>query len=262
MNDLISALIIAIIQGITEWIPVSSSGHLFIFESLLGYKHSLTFDVALHFGTLMSVFVYFGRDITNIAEELLKARFKSENGKLGIYLIIATIPAGIAGFVFNDVFEQVFLDIKIVALGFGITGLFLIIGSFSFERKQGLSHKSALIIGIAQVFSLFPGISRSGTALSTGLILGLKEKTALKFSFLMAIPIVFGANILEIGNEKLPSELIWATLVSFIIGLLVLHVLYKYVLSSRRNLRYFGAYALLLGIILFSLGIIATDLIN
>jgi len=255
MDSFVSAIIIAIIQGITEWIPVSSSGHLFIFESLLDYKYSLTFDVALHFGTLMSVFVYFGRDITNIIEELLKGRFKSENGRLGVYLLIATIPAGIAGFIFKDIFELVFSDIRIVALGFGITGLFLIIGSFDFGRKAELSFGNSLIIGIAQVFSIFPGISRSGTTLSTGLLLGLDEKSALKFSFLMAIPIIFGANMLEIGNEKLPSELIWATLASFIVGLLVLHVLYKYILTSRRNLRYFGAYALLLalGLVIFTM---------
>lgn len=251
MNELISALIIAIVQGITEWLPVSSSGHIFIFEKILPYSSSLTFDTALHFGTLMSVFVYFGRDITKIIEDFARLRFKSENGKLGIYLLIATIPAGLIGFFFKDVFEMVFSDARIVALGFGITGLLLIIaGISSNKRLSNLNAKNSILIGIAQIFAIFPGVSRSGTTLSTGLILGLDEKTALKFSFLLAIPIIFGANILEIGSDKLPPELIWATLASFIVGLLVLHVLYKYILTSRKNLKYFGGYALLASLIL------------
>ena len=236
-------------QGLTEWLPVSSSGHLVLAESVLNYEGSLVFDVALHFGTLMAVFVYFGKDITGIIEDFIKLRFNSEKGRMGIYLLIATIPAGIVGYFFKDIFGAVFSDIRVSALGFGVTGLLLIIASFDFRRggeKLGIGR--AFVIGLGQVISLFPGISRSGSTISTGLLVGLNEKTALKFSFLMSIPIIFGANILTIGNKTLPAELIWATLVSFVVGLITLHLLYKYVLSSRKNLKWFGIYALLLGI--------------
>lgn len=257
MNELISAVILAIVQGITEWLPVSSSGHLLIAEKLLNYKGSLTFDVALHFGTLMAVFVYFGKDITEMMKELLMLRFNGEKGKMGLFLLISAIPAAIAGFFLKDIFEVVFSDFRIISLGFGITGLVLMIASLELTRKKKeLNAWKAFVIGLGQIISLFPGISRSGTTLSTGLLLDLNEKTALKFSFLMAIPVVFGANVLAIGNEKLPAELIWATLVSFVIGLLMLHVLYKYILTTRRNLRYFGAYALLLALVLFLTSVI------
>lgn len=255
MSNLISAIILAIVQGITEWLPVSSSGHLFIFENLLNYKSSMTFDVALHFGTLMSVFVYFGKDITNIIQDIVKLKLHTENAKLGFFLLIATIPAAIIGFFFKDIFNLVFSDIRIIAFGFGITGLFLIIASFPKKQKQNLSAKNSLIVGIAQIFSLFPGVSRSGATLSTSLLLGLKEKTALKFSFLLAIPVVFGANIITIGNKTLPPELIWATLASFIIGLITLHLLYNRILTKRKNLKYFGIYALLLSLILLFIAI-------
>jgi undecaprenyl-diphosphatase len=248
MEELIHALIIAIVQGITEWVPVSSSGHLVLVERLLGFSGGLEFNVALHFGTLMSVFVYFGRDITNILEDLLRGRFRSENGRLGILLIIATIPAGIVGYLFKDVFVSTFENMLIVGVGFGVTGLFLILVSFVKIKERKLDGRSAFAIGLAQIFSLIPGISRSGSTLGTGLLFGMDEKNAVKFSFLMSIPVIFGANILAIGNNTLDSSLVWATLVAFFVGLLAIHVLYKYVLSSRRNLVWFGVYALLLGV--------------
>lgn len=248
-NEFISSIILAIVQGITEWLPVSSSGHLVLFEKILQFRGSLLFDVALHFGTLMAVFVYFGRDIIDIVRELISGKFKSENGKLGLLLIIATIPAALVGFIFKNVFESIFSNLVIVAFGFAITGIFLLIASLPGKNKKQMteiSYKDALTIGVAQVFAIFPGISRSGATLSTGIILGLEEKTAMKFSFLMSIPIIFGANILVIGNEKLPPNLIWATLVSFVIGLVIIHLLYSKVLTSKKNLKWFGFYALIL----------------
>lgn len=249
MSELLKAIIIAIVQGITEWLPVSSSGHLVLAEKLLNYQSSLTFEVALHFGTLMSVFVYFGKDITDIIQDLLKLKFHTKNAKLGILIIIATIPAAIIGLLFKSVFESIFSNIYIVALGFGITGLILIIASLPLTKQNNkLTKSKALIIGSSQVLSILPGVSRSGTTTSTAILLGLKEQTALKFSFLMSIPIILGANIITIGNQTLPKELIWATLVSFLIGLLFLHLIYKHILTSKKNLRYFGIYALLLSL--------------
>ncbi len=249
-TDLITALLIAVVQGITEWIPVSSSGHLVIVEKLLNFNGGLFFDVALHFGTLMAVFVYFGKDITDIIQDLLKMRFGSENARLGLLLIVATIPAALVGFFFKDVFEFAFGNLGIVALGFGITGLFLFIASLDFGRERRLGAFGALLIGFSQVLSLFPGISRSGATISSGLLFGLREEQAVKFSFLMSIPIIFGANILVIGSNKLSPELIWATLVSFLVGLLAIHLVYRYVLTSKKNLRWFGVYALILAVVI------------
>ncbi len=253
-NELIFALILAIVQGITEWLPISSSGHLVLFEHLLNYEGGLLFEVALHFGTLMAVFVYFGGDIVDIIRELLYGRFKSENGRLGLLIGVASIPAAVIGFLFLELFESIFRNLMINAIGFAITGLFLIIASLSFEKKEKKipSYLDAFLIGIAQMIAIIPGISRAGATISSGLLLGLDAKSAAKFSFLMAIPVIFGANILVIGKETLPPELIWGTLVSFVIGLLMIHLMIKYILASRKNLRWFGIYALFLAFGIFA----------
>ncbi|MCH7567951.1 MAG: undecaprenyl-diphosphate phosphatase [Nanoarchaeota archaeon] len=253
VSELVSALILAVVQGLTEWVPVSSSGHLILFERLLGFSGGLTFNVALHFGTLMAVFVYFGKDITDIIQDLLRGKWKSEHGRMGLLLIIASIPAAIIGFLVKDFFESVLSGLGVVALGFGITGLFLLIASFHFNGKKiggmkKLGYGNAFLIGIAQALSIVPGISRSGATISSGVLLGLNEKNAMRFAFLMSIPVIFGANIIFIGNQTLPKELIWATLVSFIVGLASIHVIFKYVLIFKKNFRWFGIYCLLLAL--------------
>jgi undecaprenyl-diphosphatase len=261
VSDIIFALILAVVQGVTEWFPVSSSGHLILFEGLLGYEGALLFEVALHFGTLMAVFVYFGKDITDMFRDILLGRWNTQEGKLGLLIIVASVPAAIVGFMIKDIFEMAFSGLGILAFGFGITGLFLLITSlttsFTPDRSRELSsahegeginmgYGKALLIGIGQALAIVPGISRSGATISSGILLGLDEKRSMKFAFLMSIPIIFGANILTIGNKSLPPELIWATLISFVVGLASIHIVFKYVLIKRENFRWFAVYCLLL----------------
>ena len=254
VSEIISALILAIVQGITEWFPVSSSGHLVLFEKLLDFNSGgLVFDVAVHFGTLMAVFVYFGKDVVGMLEDFLKGDWKSDKGKLFWLIVLATIPAGLVGYFWFDTFKIVFGSLGITALGFGITGLLLLIGSLKKGKVLELSDiswKIALLIGGMQVLSLLPGVSRSGVTIVAALLLGLKEKDAVKFSFLMAIPVIFGANVLALGSQALPPNMIWAALVSFVVGLGIIHLLYSSWLMDRKNLRWFGAYALILGLVL------------
>lgn len=255
MSDLVSAIVIAIVQGLTEWLPISSSGHLVLFERLLDYAGGIMFDVALHFGTLMAVFVYFGRDIIDIIEDVLKFKRDSPNFQLGMLLIVASIPAAIVGYLFRDFFAVAFGSIVAVALGFAVTSMILFIASIDLrkgrKKKESLGVLGALLVGCAQALAIFPGISRAGATISSGLLLGLKERDAIKFSFLMAIPVIFGASILEIGSSKLPSELIWATLVAFVVGLLAIHLMLKFIATSKRNLRWFAVYCLILAFTLF-----------
>ena len=272
VNELVSSILLAIVQGITEWLPVSSSGHLVLFEKILCFEGSLVFDVALHFGTLMAVFVYFGGDIIDIIRDLLSGKFSTESGRIGLLVIAATIPSVVVGFLLRDIFDSIFRGLGITAMGFAVTGVFLIISSLSSsgfgphvfsparppektlakssvslsKKKGGFGYGKALLVGVAQAFALFPGVSRSGATIGSGLLLGLSEKSAMKFSFLMSIPVVFGANLLVIGNNALPPNLIWASLVSFVIGLIVIHLLYGKVLTKRKNLAWFGVYALAL----------------
>lgn len=251
MNDIFSMVILAIVQGIAEWVPISSSAHLMLVSKVLGYNNSLVFDIALHFGTLMAVFIYFGKDIVDIARDLLKLDFKSQNGRLGLMLIIATIPAAIAGYFLQSVVENTSGNLWFMSLGFGITSLILFIGSMTKDKKKELpGFKGAFLIGMAQILSLFRGISRSGSTISTGLLLGLDEKNAVKFSFLMSIPIVIGANLLVVGNNSIPSSYFGAAFISFLVGIATIHVSFKYILSNRKNLRWFALYTFLLALVI------------
>lgn len=252
MADYWSMVILAIVQGIAEWFPISSSGHLVLASTLLGYPNTLAFDVALHFGTLMAVFAYFGKDITNIIRDLIFGRFKSENGRMGIYLIIATIPAGLLGFIFHDFFERNLNNLSLLTLGFSITGVLLLISSLELPsvKRSELTAKMALFIGIAQCASLFRGISRSASTICSGVLLGLDQRKAARFSFLMSIPIIFGANILSFGNNAFPSSYLLPALVSFVVGLGTIHVLLKFVLTSKKNLRWFGVYVLIVALLM------------
>ncbi len=164
-------------------------------------------------------------------------------------LIIASIPAVIIGYFFQSFFENIFDSLLVIGFGFGITGLFLFIASLDFrQKKKKLGYFDSFLIGIAQAISILPGISRSGATISSGILLGLDARAAARFSFLMSVPIIFGANILVIGNQTLPSDLIWATLVAFLVGLGTMHFLFKVVLTNKKNLRWFGLYALLLAL--------------
>ena len=250
MNEFLSAIILAIIQGVSEWFPISSSGHLVLFHNIFNYESSLMFDVALHFGTLMAVFVYFGKDIMDIVEALLKGKFKSPEGEMGILIIVASIPAAIVGILFRRLFEAAFSSLAVVAMGFGITGLFLLISTIDFHKreKSELSYKDALWVGIAQAFAILPGISRSGSTIATGILRGIDSRNAMRFSFLISIPAIFGAGIIEIGNNRLNSDLVWATLAAFVVGLMTIHILLKIVSKDKKNLRWFAVYVLLLAL--------------
>jgi undecaprenyl-diphosphatase len=253
MNELIASLILAIVQGISEWFPISSSGHLVLFSHLLNFDNTLAFDVALHFGTLMAVFVYFGKDIADIVRDVLRLNFKSEHGKMAIYLVLATIPAGILGFIFHDFFEGLLSNLTLLGFGFGITGVMLLISSLDFKTKRKeLSYGIVILMGLAQCASLFRGISRSGSTMCAGVLMGLDQRKAARFSFLMSIPIIFGANVVSFGNTPLPTSYLLPAIVSFVVGLATIHVLLKFVLTSKKNLRWFGVYVLLLSLALLS----------
>ncbi len=250
--ELLIALMLAVVQGITEWFPVSSSGHLALLELLFGYGEGLFFGVALHFGTLMAVFVYFGRDITNILRELLSLRFQTPNGRLGVLLVIASIPAAISGFLLREIITQISGNMGMLALGFLITSIVLLVGSAApRQAKRRLGIFGALLIGCMQVFSLFRGISRSGTTIAAGLLAGLPEKEAVKFSYLLSIPLIFGANLVSVGNRTIPTELLWATLLTFVVSLCVMHFSFTYVLNKRENLRWIAGYVMLLAFGIF-----------
>lgn len=245
-----STFIISLIQGILEWFPVSSSGHISLIEIMLGIQSGIDLEVALHFGTLMAVFVYFRKDIVNILRDLLHSKWNTSNAKIGILVFIGSIPAAFFGFFLRNYF-QMFSILPILGLGWIVTSISLFIGSFSITNLNSsskLSYSKALIIGFVQVLALIPGVSRSGMTLSSGLFFGLNEKEALKFSYLLSIPAIIGANIVTFGNRTIPFDLLLPTVLCFFVGIIFINFSFNYVLNKKKNLKWFGIYTLILGL--------------
>jgi len=210
--SLLQALILGLIQGMTEFLPVSSSGHLVLGQSLLNIRNTemLAFDVYAHFGTLISVCIIFRKEIARILVGLwnairtgtLKSAYESdEYVRLGLAILIGSVPAAVIGLKYHDQIVEAFHDPKLVAVNLVITGLILFLTRFSRPaegKRMGLLI--GFIIGIAQSVAILPGISRSGLTISAGLYLRLSPGLAAKFSFLLSIPVIAGAALLETNN--------------------------------------------------------------
>jgi len=249
--DLIQVLILAIIQGIMEWLPISSSGHLVVVQQHLGLKVPLIFDVSLHVGTLCVIIVAFRKDIAEIVKALYKLDFKSEEGKLAIHIALGSIPTAIIGLLFHDIFKLLFNSTLAVGTALIITGFILY---FSKLRKNGkeLSYLDSLLIGIAQGVAIAPGISRSGITLSTGFLRRIKKEVIFRYSFLLSIPAVIGATVMEskdlVVGEVDMVALLFGVVVSMMVGYVSLKLLLKIVLKEKFHL--FAYYCWIIGLII------------
>ncbi len=247
------------VQGVTEFIPVSSSGHLVFFQSLLGMKEPhIFFNVMLHLGTLLAVVICFRTDIRKIAQELgailRKKQRDPPQAKLLLLIILATIPTGLMGILLKDWFESLFSRPKVVGGMLLITGIILWLTRWTKKKHRSLEKMrwtDAVLIGIAQGVAIIPGISRSGATISTGLFLGLDQELSGKFSFLLSIPAILGATLLEFRKIDSGQEL-WATLigtaVAFGMGILSLIFLMKIIKVGK--VQTFSYYCWSLGIIM------------
>lgn len=240
MNIFQSALL-GTIQGLTEFLPVSSSGHLVILQSLIpGFSQpGVLFDVYLHFGTLLAVLAFYFKRILKIDVNYLKV------------LILATIPAVIIGFLLKDLIDVLFQNIKLVGLALIVTGIMNLKTDKHKETTDKIDSKKGFLVGLFQAFAIMPGISRSGSTIFAGTLTGLKKEKAAEFSFLLSVPAIFGANVLEIVKNK--GEMVFSynylvgILCSFIFGLLCIKLLLNILVS--RKFKYFGYYCITLGII-------------
>jgi len=261
----IQSIILGIIQGITEFLPISSSAHLVLVPYFLKWnipvEQVFPFDVLVQLGTLLAVIVYFFKDLLQIIKAFIaglkdKSARNSVNFRLGMFIILGTIPAGIIGFLLDDLVEAAFNSPQITAIFLLVTAAFLFIAELLGKRNRSLSHmrwQDALIIGFGQALAIFPGISRSGATISTGLLRNLDRKTAARFSFLLSIPIFIAAgllSILDLFDMENLSEFLPVLLVGFItaaiFGYLSIHWLLKFL--ARRSLKPFSLYCLILGI--------------
>jgi len=254
--SIFEALILGLVQGLTEFLPVSSSAHLVLVPDLLGWEMpSTSFDVVLHLGTMVAVVAYFWKDLLEIV-----AAFVQKGGaavvkrRLGILIVIGTIPAAVIGALFEKKFEEMFDEPAQVAIFLIITGFLLFISEAVARRQRhiaDLTVSDSLLVGAAQAVAIAPGISRSGATISTGLFLGLTREAAARFSFLLSIPIIAGAALFKLrhgfdgGAGEENATLIVGFLAATISGFAAIKFLLGYV--RRHNLRIFALYCWIVG---------------
>lgn len=246
--SILSTIILGLIQGIAEFLPISSSAHLIIFRDIFGIGASmskdmeLSFDVALHLGTLLAIGVFFFKDFINMISKGLTKGVKDEQGKILWYLIVATIPAAIAGLLFEDVIENIIRNnFFIIIIALVVMGIIIYLADKHSKKDNSLktmSIKDAFIIGCSQVFALIPGFSRSGTTIAAGRLLGINKEDAAKFSFYLSAPVVAGAVVLQL-LKKTTLTIVLANLSTFIIGILISFIIglicIKYLLKYLHN---------------------------
>ncbi len=260
---MISVIILAIIQGIAEFLPISSSAHLIIFREVFGIGKDvisgdlgLTFDIALHLGTALAIIVFFFKDFLNMAIKGFTKGVKDKDGKIMWYLIAATVPAALAGVLFEDVIDNVIREkYYLIAIALIVMGVIIYLVDKKCPRDKEIKDmtlKDALIIGCSQVFALIPGFSRSGTTIAAGRALHLEREDAAKFSFYLSLPVVMGAVVLQLIKVDFSiiasniSILLVGIVISFIIGILCIRFLLKYLRSN--DFKVFMWYRLVLGI--------------
>ena len=253
----IDAFILGIIQGLTEFLPVSSSGHLELGKAILGDtsmpQDSLLFTVVVHFATALSTLVVFRKDVWDLLKGLFQFRWNEES-RFSLKIVISMIPAAVIGLSFESEIET-FFGGQVMLVGFMLvlTALLLYLADKARDTHKEVSYLNALVIGIAQAIAILPGISRSGATISTSVLLGVDKGRAARFSFLMVVPLILG----KIAQDLLSGELSYHSnqimplglgfLAAFIAGLFACTWMIKLVKRSR--LTYFAVYCLLIGVL-------------
>lgn len=260
MSDFVKYLILGIVQGITEPLPISSSGHMIIFEKILGVTSSLDFKIITNFGSLIAILIFYRKFLAELIKDAWAYVFKKDQEKKQsfIYIIlvtIATIPAGIAGVFLEEVIDDKLSNIFVVAICLVITGTLLLVIDYASKltKRENITFLDSILIGLAQVFGLFPGISRSGSTTSVGVLRGVNVEDALRFSFMMYIPVSVGSLILSLVKMNLDSvnipSYLGALVLSFLGTLIAIRFLFKIV--KKENLKYFGYYCLSVSTLIF-----------
>lgn len=262
--DSLQVVILAIVQGLTEFLPISSSAHLVLLPSLLDWPdQGLVFDVAVHFGSLIAVLYYFRHEVQRMLcawLRTLRGGAPDQDSLLAWWVIIATLPAVAVGFLFQGGIEQSLRAPWILALASIFFGILLLVADRKATRQRDeydLKLKDVLIIGCSQVLALIPGTSRSGITITLGLFLGLTRKAAARFSFLLAMPVIFASGVLQsvrMFTEVSPigwGELALGTLLSAISAGLCIHLFLR--LVERTGMLPFVIYRVLLGVLILLL---------
>ncbi len=260
--DLLQSIILGFIQGLTEWFPISSTGHLRLAEHFFGLTVPLLFDVTLHAGTLLVTLIYFRKEIKNVLLALVHRDFRSADGMLILPIIVGTIPTVLIAVTVGDWFDAAFNSWLMLGIGFIVSGIVLFATKFTVEKTDKISLPVALVLGLMQGISIIPSISRSGLTISAALFLGIKRELAFKFSFLLSIPAVIGAlgytlfkehdalTLAGINTIEIAAALIITVVVSF----LALKLLWK-VLEAKKFWA-FSIYCFAMGALMIVLSVL------
>ena len=255
--DIIEAIILGVIQGLTEFLPVSSSGHLELAKAILGDtsvpEESLTFTVVLHFATALSTLVIFRKEVAEIFKGLFQFKWNDEF-KFSVKIILSMIPAVFVGLLFEEELESFFGGkILLVGVMLLVTALLLLLADKAKNTNKEVTFTNSIIIGISQAIAMLPGISRSGATISTSVLLGIDRTRAARFSFLMVVPLIFG----KIGKDLLGGDLSFQSsdiipisagfIAAFLAGLLACK--WMIALVKKSKLSYFSLYCALVGFI-------------
>ena len=263
--EALKAIILGIIQGLTEFLPISSSGHLVLMERFLHFETpNLSFEIILHLGSLFAVFIYFRKDISSLLSSLItkeNTKIRNVNRKIILYLFISTCVTAFLGIVLEDIIEKAFQSVLLVGVMLSVTGLILFF-SDQIKKSTYATHQmgvsKAILIGLGQSLAIFPGISRSGTTIATSVYCKIKREEAARFSFLLSIPAILGATILKIKDfASIDSTMMinygLGAIAAFVSGYAVISLLIR--LVKKQKLKYFSFYCWLL-----SLFVICTEI--
>lgn len=256
----LDAVILGIVQGVGEFLPISSSAHLVLVPWLMGWRYEgLTFDVALHMGTLLAVVVYFWQDWLILLHDGLLRR-RTMEGRLFWYLVAATIPGAVFGFLFEKQAETVFREPLVIGSMLMIMGVVLYLAdarAASYKDLHRVGLADGIWIGISQALAIIPGVSRSGITMAAGRMLGMTRETAARFSFLMSTPIILGAGLLQLRHltpADLNAPFYAGVAVSAVVGFISIGFLLRYL--NRHSFGLFAWYRLLFGAVVVVLALL------
>lgn len=256
MTEIVEAIILGAVQGLTELLPISSSGHLYLLsEFFFQWDISDSFDIALHFGTLLAICIFFFKDWIKLIKGGFKKVFKKEDsaeGKIFWYIVAATIPAGIIGLIFEHYLESYLTQPLIVATALIVMGILLYVvdkKSKSETTYENMTFKQAFLIGISQVLAFIPGVSRSGATITVGRALKVDRESVAKYTFLLSTPIVFAATLLKIFEFEFSIPFFVGVITSFVVGILVIKFLMEFL--KKGSFKIFAIYRVALGLLVY-----------
>lgn len=253
MTNVLHAIILGIVQGLTELLPISSSAHLYALPLLFNWEAIGDFDVALHAGTLLAIGIFFFKDWINLIVGGYKKVVKKEDsfeGKMFWYIVLATIPGGIIGFILDKYCEGILTNPYVIGCALILMGIILYVVDKKEKNNtdyENMTLKQTFVIGFSQALAFIPGVSRSGITMTTGRLMGVKREAVAKYSFMLSAPIVLAATIFKLGDFVFNTAFFAGVISSFLVGLIVIKFLLDYL--KRGDFKWFAVYRVIFGII-------------